>query len=211
VSDRTPQLRWEKILEILEVSVLAVVAIATAFSGYEGTKWGGEQARLYGLASSTRLQADAAATLGGQQLVTDSSIFTAWLQAHDADNGHLERMLEDRFTPDYAEAFRGWLAKDPFTSSDAPPGPGYMPGFANPSMTKARRLNARASALFAAGTEARENANKFVRQTVLFASVLFVIGIAQRFRLRWVRIGAASLALALLLYVLVGVGSLPRI
>jgi hypothetical protein len=33
--------------------VLVVVAIATAFSGFLGTQWGGEQARLYGLASST--------------------------------------------------------------------------------------------------------------------------------------------------------------
>jgi hypothetical protein len=52
VSER-PQQAWEKVLEILEVSVLVVVAIATAFSGFLGTQWGGEQARLYGLASST--------------------------------------------------------------------------------------------------------------------------------------------------------------
>jgi hypothetical protein len=54
-----PQKRWEKILEIVgEVSVLAIVAIATAYSGYQGTQWGG-QARLYGLASTTRFEAEA--------------------------------------------------------------------------------------------------------------------------------------------------------
>jgi len=211
VSEQLPQRRWEKVVEILEVSVLAIVAIATAFTGYEGTKWGGEQARLYGLASSTRILAEAAATSGGQQLVADSSIFTAWLQAREAGDKSLQTMLEDRFTPDYAEAFHAWLAIDPFTSPAAPPGPGYMPGFANPDMTKAADLNVQASASFAAGTDARETANKYVRQTVLFASVLFVVAIGQRFRLRGVRIGANAFALALLAYAVNGVGSLPRI
>jgi hypothetical protein len=211
VSDRPPQQRWEKVIEILEVSVLAIVAIATAYSGYQGTQWGGEQARLYGLASSTRFEAEAASTLGGQELVADASFFTAWLQAHEAGNRQLETMLENRFTPEYATAFHDWLALDPFTNPGAPPGPGYMPGFANPAMTKAAKLNAQASAYFAEGTDARETANKYVRQTVLFASVLFLVAIAQRFRLRGVRIGANALAFALLIYTIYGVGSLPRI
>ena len=84
VVDEPKQQRWEKVLEIVEVAVLAVVAIATAYSGYQGTQWGGEQARLYGLASTTRFEAEAASTLGGQQLVADSGFFTAWLQAHAA-------------------------------------------------------------------------------------------------------------------------------
>jgi hypothetical protein len=206
-----PQTRREKVLEIAEVAVLAIVAIATAYSGFQGTKWGGEQARLYGLASTTRFEADAASTLGGQQLVADASFFTAWLQAHAAGDAKLESMLVARFTPEYADAFQEWLATDPFTNPDAPAGPGYMPGFANPSMTKAAQLNDQASVYFAAGTTARETANKYVRQTVLFASVLFLVAIAQRFRLRGVGIAANALAFALLLYTLYGVGRLPRI
>ena len=206
-----PQTRWEKALEIAEVAVLAIVAIATAYSGYQGTKWGGEQARLYGLASTTRFEADAASTLGGQQLVADASFFTAWLQAHAAGDAKLETMLVQRFTPEYADAFQDWLTTDPFTNPDAPAGPGYMPGFANPSMTKAAQLNDQASVYFAAGTAARETANKYVRQTVQFASVLFLVAIAQRFRLRGVGIGANALAFALLLYTLYGVERLPRI
>ena len=112
--------------------MLAIVAIATAFSGYQGTQWGGEQARLYGLASSTRFEAEAASTLGGQELVADSSFFTAWLQAHEADDRQLEAMLEGRFTPEYADAFDDWLATDPFTNPDAPPGPRVMPGYREP-------------------------------------------------------------------------------
>jgi hypothetical protein len=211
VGDRAPQQRWEKVVEIVEVAVLALVAMATSFSGFQGTQWGGEQARLYGLASTTRFEADAASTLGGQELVANSSIFTAWLQAHAAGDRELEAELEKRFSPDYAAAFRAWLGTDPFTDSSAPAGPGYMPGFENPSMTKAAALNAQASAYFTDGTTARETANGYLRQTVLFATVLFLVGISQRFQLRGVRIGANALALLVLAFALYGVSTLPRI
>jgi len=69
-------------IEILEVIVLAVVAVATAWSGYQAARWDGTQARLHGESSHTRFAADAASTYGGQVLVTDVSLFTAWLQAH---------------------------------------------------------------------------------------------------------------------------------
>ena len=59
-----------------------------------------------------------------------------------------------------------------------------MPGFQQPDLEKAAALNDQASALFAEGTAARETANKYVRDTVLFATVLFLIAVAQRFKER---------------------------
>jgi hypothetical protein len=43
---------------------------------------------------------------------------------------------------------------------------------------EADRLNAEASRMFDEGTAARETADKYVRDTVLFASVLFLVAIA---------------------------------
>ena len=201
---------WTKRVEIVEVIVLSLVAIATAWSGFQGTTWGGHQAFLYGRASTERFAADAAATLGGQQLVADASMFTAWLQARAAGDDELQRQLEGRFSPDYRSAFEDWLALDPFSNPAAPPGPGYMPGFHNPHLRNAARLNAKASSYFDRGTEAREIANKYVRDTVLFATVLFLIAIAQRFTVRNVRLGANALAIGLLVFTLVTVIDLPR-
>ena len=79
-----------------------------------------------------------------------------------------------------------------------------MPGYSNPSMTRAAMLNVQASRYFDAGTAARETANKYVRLTVLFASVLFFVAIAQRFRLRGVRVGANAIALLFLAYTVYG-------
>lgn len=198
-------------IEITEAVVLAMVAIATAWSGFQGTKWGGQQALLYGQASSTRFQADAASTLGGQKLVGDSAIFTAWLQARAAHDRQLEDQLEQRFTPDYAAAFEEWLRTDPFTTADSVPGPALMPSYNNPDLAEADQLNAQASALFEEGTTARETANRYIRATVLFASVLFFVAVAQRFKQAGVRRAANLIAVGLLLYSLTVVVVLPRI
>jgi hypothetical protein len=198
-------------IEIVEVTMLALVAIATAWSGYQGTKWGGQQAILYGQASSTRFAADAASTLGGQELGADAAMFTSWLEAHQARNTELEDLLVRRFTPDYAAAFRDWLAADPFENPNVPAGPAGMPSYQNPQFEQAKRLNAQASADFLAGTDARETANRYVRATVLFASVLFFVAIAQRFKEKGVRVAANGIAVVLLVYTSVVVFSLPRI
>ena len=44
-----------EILEIAEAVVLAIVAIATAWSGYQAALWTGHQAELYGQASKLRI------------------------------------------------------------------------------------------------------------------------------------------------------------
>jgi len=50
-------------LEIIEALVLATVAIATAWSGYQAALWTGHQSELYGQASKLRVQAEGAANL----------------------------------------------------------------------------------------------------------------------------------------------------
>ena len=203
--------RRTKIIEIIEVSVLSIVAILTAWSGYQGTKWGGRQSMLYAEASSIRLQADELGTRAGQILVADATIFTAWLQAHHTGDRSLETELERRFSPEYASAFHDWLGTNPFTDPNAPAGPAAMPGFTTAEFTHAAQLNDQAGALLTEGSDARDTANEYVRATVLFASVLLLVAIAQRFSIHGVRIAANVLALVLLAYAVWSVARLPRI
>jgi hypothetical protein len=203
--------RWQEVAEVLEVLVLAIAAIATAWSGYQAARGDGHQSVLYAESSRDRFEADAASTLGGQELVADSSMFTAWLQARAADDPRLQAMFAQRFTPDYRKAFQAWLKTDPFSNPAAPAGPGYMPQYRNAHLEGAKRLNDQASAAFAEGTEARETADRYVRVTVLFALVLFLIAVGQRFRVRAVRIAANALAVGLLAYGLYTLSSLPRL
>jgi len=190
---------WEELIEIIEVIVLALVTMATAWSGYQAAKWDGQQSLLYGTASADRFQADAAAAAGGQML-----------QATSAHDSTLAALYVRRFTPDYRTAFRDWLTTDPLTNPNAPAGPAYMPHYRNPDLAAAAQLNNRAAAAFARGTTARDNADSYVRDTVLFAAVLFLVAIAQRFKLRNIRAATTTVAFALLIYTAVSVTQLPR-
>ena len=203
--------RWDEVLEILGVVVLALAAIATAWSGYQAAKGDGKQSVLYSNASVDRLRASTAAALGNQRLAADGAMFNAWLQARAANDTQLQEMFVRRFSPEYRTAFAAWLATEPFTNPDAPPGPGYMPEYHNPQMEQAGQLNEEAAALEEAGTEARHTAEEYVRATVLFALVLFLVAVGQRFKLRGVRIATITIAFGLFTYGLYEIVTLPRL
>ena len=151
-----PPRRWHRLVEFGEVAILAIVAVATAWSGFQATEWDGQQSLLYGQASRDRFAAEAASTFAGQELSADSAMFTAWLQAHSAGNVALEEEMTRRFTPDYRTAFDAWIALDPFDNAAAPPGPAAMPEYHNPHRAEADKLNAEASRRFDKGNEARD-------------------------------------------------------
>lgn len=53
------------------------------------------------------------------------------------------------------------------------------------------------AAAFDQGSAARDNAERYLRDTVLFATVLFVVAIAQRFKVHPVRVTTTAVALSL--------------
>jgi hypothetical protein len=193
------------------VVLLALVAIATAWTGFQAAKWDGRQSTLYGASSGYRFEADAASTAGGQVLAADAAIFTAWLQAMAAHDARLAAVYVRRFSPEYRAAFSAWLRTDPLTNPKAPAGPADMPQYRNPRLVKAAQLNDRAAATFAKGTTARDNSDSYVRVTVLLAAVLFLVAIAQRFKIREIRVATTAVAIGLLLFAAITAFHLPRV
>jgi hypothetical protein len=197
--------------EIAEAVVLALVAIATAWSGYHAAKWDGHQALLYGHASRLRVEAGVAAIEGAQQRLLDVVQSNEWIRARDAKNPQLADAYRDRLSREYRLAFEAWLKTEPLTNPSAPSGPTAMPEYRNALLERAAELNNEATASFTEGTRARAIAENYVRSTVLLATVLFLIAIAQRFRIRNVRRGLFLVASTLLLYALVDIALNPRL
>src|SRR5262249_48346030 len=164
-----------------------------------------------GTSSRLHVQADEADTLGGQQKLLDVATFNTWIVAHTQGNTKLAELYVRRFSDEFRVAFDAWLKTHPFTNPDAPAGPAFMPDYHNALSEQAAELDSQGTAAFDAGTEARETADKYVRQTVLFATVLFLVALSQRFRYRAVRLAATSIATILLIFAVVGVIGLPRI
>src|SRR6202522_1179695 len=83
----------QAILEIVEALVLGVVAIATAWSGYQAALWTGHQAELYGQASRLRVEAEGASTYANQEPLYNASTVVEWLDAE----AHNDKKLADLF------------------------------------------------------------------------------------------------------------------
>ncbi len=205
------KVRWERLVEILEACVLAVVAVATAWSGYQAARWDGRQAELYAMASTQRVEADQALTLGGQQRLLDVMTFNTWIQFQKEGRHGLAALYVRRFSPEFRVAFDAWIAAHPFSNPDVPPGPSFMPEYVNPQIEQGTALNEQANATFEAGTAARSTADQYIRTTVVLASVLFLLALSQRFRLRQVRIGVFVVAGALMIYGIAAIISFERL
>jgi hypothetical protein len=202
---------WEDLAEVVEAIALGLVAVATAWSGYQATQWHGLQAFLYGRSAAIEIVADERLTLGGQQRLQDVSTFNTWIQARSAGDSEVADLYVERFSPEFRVAFDAWLATDPFENPDALPGPSFMPEYENLLLEEGAALNDRARTVFHEGTEARETAEQYVRLTVILATVLFLIALSQRFKVRNVRIGVLVVAGALLVYDIVSIAGLPRL
>jgi hypothetical protein len=203
--------RREELTEIAEAVVLALVAVATAWSGYQAARWDGRQALLYATSAKLHVEAGVAATEGGQQRLLDVVTFNTWIEAMETKDAKVADLYVRRFSPEYHVAFEAWLKTNPSTNRDGPAGPSLMPQYHNGLLKRSEQLNQDGTSAFAEGTEARETSDNYVRGTVLLATVLFLIALAQRFKLRDVRLGLLVVAGGLTVYGLAAVATYPRL
>jgi hypothetical protein len=117
------------ILEIIEAVVLAIVAITTAWSGYQAALWTGHQSELYGQASRLRVQAEGAAAYANQERMYNASTVVEWLEAEAHNDKKLSALFERRFLPEFRPAFEAWKKTDPLNNPNAPAGPQLMAEF----------------------------------------------------------------------------------
>lgn len=198
--------RW---LSILEAVLLSLVAVLAAYSGYAAAKWSTESSVALAKASAERTKANRADTEGIVTRTLDSASFNTWFTAFVAGNAKDERLAVRRMRPAYRPAFNAWLATDPAHNPNAPPGPAYMPQYVIPQEAAARAFDAQADAAFAEGAGAGSTADKYIRDTVFLATVLFLVGISGHFRIRSARLGLIAVGAALLVFAVIQLLGLP--
>lgn len=209
-SGDTSQARLE-VIEIIEALILALVAVATAWSGYQAAEWAGQRAENYAKANQLRVTAEGLATLSGQERIYDSNTFDSWLAAKLDGKAEAANFFERRFREEYRPAFAAWMKTDPFNSAQAPPGPIFMAEYHNAKHEKFLGLTKQAADIADQGTKSGETGDQYVRITVLLATVLLITAIGQRFRFKSVRIVFMILAWLLLCLPLWQLLTLPRI
>jgi hypothetical protein len=194
----------------LEAIIIALVALATAWSGFQAAQWNGHQAELYGEANGLNLEAVNLATSAGQEHLYNTNILNAWLNANMQGQKQIAQFYERRFLAEYKIAFDAWIKTDPFNNSEAPAGPAYMPGYHSSKMEEAGNLSSEVLSKFNQGTKARAIADDYVLNTVFLATVLVLAAISQRFQIKSIRTGLIILSFLLLLFAIMNLSMLRR-
>jgi hypothetical protein len=196
----TRQERTDRWFQVITAILLGVVAVTTAWSGYQATRWAGEQSTLYAQASALRVESTRASTLAGQYKLYDSIIVNNWLNAYAQGNTKLATIFQRRFRPELKVAFAAWMATNPFTNPNAQPGPLFMPQYKVSQDELANRLDAQASATFDKGQAAKEQGDAYVLNTVFLATILFLTAIAENFTWNSIKAVILSIALVMLIF-----------
>jgi hypothetical protein len=202
--------RRNEAISIFEATLLAVVAVLAAYSGWAAAKWSTESSLLLATASADRAQANAANLEALDSVNFDLTTFNDWFTAYVTGNRTAAAIAERRFSPNFHTAFEAWLATKPETNPAAPPGPTYMPQYRQPAKARAAALNAKATADYSAGEKAGANSDDYVRTTVFLATVLFLAGIGSHFGYRAIRYGLAGVASAILVFAIVLLVTAPK-
>jgi hypothetical protein len=201
--------RWEPLAEIIATIILAFATLAAAWSGYQSARWGGVQSTSFSQAGALRTESARASTQAGQLTQVDIGLFTNWINAYAAENQRLVDFYQKRFRDEFKPAFEAWVETDPANNPEAPTSPFSMPEYQLSLAEEADRLVLEAEAKFAEGTIANLTSDKYVLNTVILASVLFLGGIASKFKAmsaRWVII---IFSLAILTYGLINIFTYP--
>jgi hypothetical protein len=199
--------RW---LSVLEAVLLSIVAVIAAYSGYAAAKWSTESSVSLATASSERTKANRDDAKAITTRTLDSASFNAWFAAFSVGNANAERLAVKRLRPGYRPAFNAWLATNPAHNPHAPPGPAYMPQYMIPQEVASQLHDRRADAAFTKGENAGSTSDKYIRDTVFLATVLFLVGISGHFRIRQARYGLIAVAALFLVFAVIQLVGLPE-
>ncbi len=172
--------RTQRRIDVVATVLLALATLATAWAGYQSSRWHSEQAKLQTKATASRIEAGRSQDIADRDAQIDVALFVQWVDANALGEGELARFYRSRFSSRLTPAFDGWIAKRPFDNSAAPPSPFVMPQYRIAAEQDVADDEAAADAFAAEAVEDIQRADNYVLAVVLFAACLFFAGVSTR-------------------------------
>ena len=203
--DASKSIDW---VALISVVLLSLMAITTAWTGFQASKWGGAMSIAFTQAGAARLESAAASAEADRLASRQTATFAQWLVAQTQGDKQTMEAIESRFRDPLKSAFDAWIKSDPFTNPDAPETPFDLPQYTTPALAEAQAAEVKADALFAEGLEFNQRGDNYTILTVIGAAVLFFAALSTRFtsrRNQWVILGVGivmfvGVAITLVIY-----------
>ena len=175
-----PRSRVDERLDVVATILLAIATVATAWSGYQASRWNGEAQKASGRSNALRIESAKAAGLANAETEIDVSTFSSWVDAYAQGRTQLADFYFKRFRREFAPAVNAWVATHPLKNPDAPLTPFAMPEYRLAAQAAAARLQADADASARAAVTNIGRATNYVLAVVLLAAALFFAGLSAK-------------------------------
>lgn len=196
-------------VELIATVLLALAAVATAWSSYQASRWNGEQAKAFSRGNTARIESTRASGLADAQSQIDVATFTQWANAYALGEKQLADFYFRRFRREFKPAVNAWIATRPLHNAAAPLTPFAMPQYKVAARADADRLQAQADAYSAKGRTDVQRATNYVLGVVLFAVALFFAGMSTKLRSRRLQIVLLGLGTVIALGAIVWLATQP--
>jgi Na+-translocating ferredoxin:NAD+ oxidoreductase RnfD subunit len=196
-------------LELMATVLLSVATVATAWSGYQSTRWNGEQSKAAARANALRISSAKAAALANSQTEIDVATFTQWVNAYAQKQTELADFYFKRFRKEFRPAVEAWVATRPLKNPNAALTPFAIPQYHLEARAQAEHLDARAALYTAQALRNLQRASNYVLGVVLFASALFFAGMSTKLKSPRLRVTMLSVGCAVFLLTALWIATSP--
>jgi len=189
--------------------LLALATIATAWSGYQATRWGAETTEATAATNAARFAATRASDLANAQTQIDVATFMQWVDAYALNQTMLADFYYARFREEFEPAVQAWVATKPLENPDAPLTPFAMPEYKLAAREEAERQDAISAETAAEVRRNVERQSNYVFGVVLFATALFFAGTSTRVSARSLRLAILGVGLVLFVGTITWIATFP--
>lgn len=186
-------------LALVATVLLALATVATAWSGYQASRWGAETTKATMRGTAARVESTRASDLANAQAQVDVAVFTQWVNAYATGDRELRDFYFARFRPEFKPAVEAWIATRPLKNPKAPLTPFAMPQYKPAARAEAARLEEQADGWAATARRNVQRSTNYVLCVVMFAAALFFAGMSTKLPSR--RLAAAMLAIGAIVFV----------
>jgi hypothetical protein len=172
--------RVDERLELIATVLLALATVATAWSGYQASRWNGQQAKASSRTTGIRILAARAQSLAQAETEVDVATFSSWADAYARKETVLADFYFKRFRAEFKPAVQAWIATRPLKNPKAPLTPFAMPEYRLAATAEADRLDAESAQSAAIVQLYIQRSTNYVLAAVLFATTLFFAGMSTK-------------------------------
>ena len=199
------------VIEIIAVIMLGIATVATAWCGFQSSKWNQRETDEARAAGLLRQESSRLYGLATQKVSYDASVTTQYATAIAHDDTELATFIRDHLVrPEYLPFLEEWQAQlqsDSGDDSNLFTNQEYLDQLLAPS----QQADAEGDAALARSDEASDNAAEYLVMTLLTATALFFAGVTSSFSSRSAKTMLVIVSASILVVTLARLTTLPTI